>query len=161
VHVVVGDPGNVKVTTADDSGGRARADGAVARGAQAGARRDRLRSPSPRRGTAARHRRGDDSFEKGPLGHSDGDVACHAATDAILVAASLGDIGRHFPDTDPTWKDADSLVFLREAARIVREHGYEVANLDITSSSSVRRSRTPSTRCARVSRKPLAAMCPP
>ena len=71
-------------------------------------------------------------FERGPLGHSDGDVACHAATDAILGAAGLGDIGRHFPDTDPRWKDADSLTLLREAAGMVREHGYEVGNLDIT-----------------------------
>jgi 2-C-methyl-D-erythritol 2,4-cyclodiphosphate synthase len=71
-------------------------------------------------------------FDKGPLGHSDGDVACHAATDAILGAASMGDIGRHFPDTDPRWKGADSLVLLREAARIVADAGYRIVNLDIT-----------------------------
>ena len=59
-------------------------------------------------------------------------MACHAATDAILGAASLGDIGRHFPDTDPQWKDADSLVFLSEAAQLVRARGYAIANLDIT-----------------------------
>jgi 2-C-methyl-D-erythritol 2,4-cyclodiphosphate synthase len=71
-------------------------------------------------------------FDKGPLGHSDGDVACHAATDAILGAACLGDIGRHFPDTDPRWKGADSIALLGEAARMVREAGYEVSNLDLT-----------------------------
>jgi 2-C-methyl-D-erythritol 2,4-cyclodiphosphate synthase len=70
--------------------------------------------------------------DRGALAHSDGDVACHAATDAILGAASLGDIGRHFPDTDPKWKGADSLVLLAEAARIVREQGYEIGNVDIT-----------------------------
>ena len=70
--------------------------------------------------------------DKGALGHSDADVVCHAATDAILGAIGLGDIGRHFPDTDPRWKDADSLVLLREAARMVRDHGYEVGNLDVT-----------------------------
>src|SRR5262249_14102920 len=71
-------------------------------------------------------------FDKGPLGHSDGDVACHAATDAILGAVGLGDIGRHFPDTDPRWKGADSLALLREATRMVQEAGYEVGNVDIT-----------------------------
>jgi 2-C-methyl-D-erythritol 2,4-cyclodiphosphate synthase len=70
--------------------------------------------------------------EKGALGHSDADVVCHAATDAILGAVGLGDIGRHFPDTDPRWKDADSLVLLREAARMVRGNGYEIGNLDVT-----------------------------
>ena len=69
-------------------------------------------------------------FDKGPLGHSDGDVACHAATDAILGAASLGDIGRHFPDTDPKWKGADSLTLLRDAVRMVSEAGYQVVNVD-------------------------------
>jgi 2-C-methyl-D-erythritol 2,4-cyclodiphosphate synthase len=59
-------------------------------------------------------------------------VACHAATDAILGAVGLGDIGRHFPDSDPRWKDADSLALLREAARMVHETGYEVGNVDIT-----------------------------
>jgi 2-C-methyl-D-erythritol 2,4-cyclodiphosphate synthase len=66
------------------------------------------------------------------LAHSDGDVACHAATDAILGAASLGDIGRHFPDTDPKWKNADSIALLREATRLVHEAGLDVANLDVT-----------------------------
>lgn len=71
-------------------------------------------------------------FERGPLGHSDGDVACHSATDAILGAAALGDIGRHFPDNDPRWKDADSLDLLARAVAIVRAEGLEVVNVDIT-----------------------------
>lgn len=71
-------------------------------------------------------------FEKGPLGHSDGDVVCHAVTDAVLGAASRGDIGRHFPDTDPTWKGADSVALLRAAVAMVTDAGYRVVNADIT-----------------------------
>jgi 2-C-methyl-D-erythritol 2,4-cyclodiphosphate synthase len=68
----------------------------------------------------------------GLLGHSDADVLLHAITDALLGAAGLGDIGRHFPDTDPRFKGADSLVLLAEAARRVRETGHEIANVDST-----------------------------
>lgn len=71
-------------------------------------------------------------FEKGPLGHSDGDVVCHSVTDAVLGAASLGDIGRHFPDTDPRWKGADSVELLRAAVAMVIQAGYRVVNVDIT-----------------------------
>jgi 2-C-methyl-D-erythritol 4-phosphate cytidylyltransferase/2-C-methyl-D-erythritol 2,4-cyclodiphosphate synthase len=70
--------------------------------------------------------------ERGALGHSDADVVCHAATDAILGAACLGDIGRHFPDSDPRWKDASSIDLLARASALVREHGFAVANVDIT-----------------------------
>ena len=70
-------------------------------------------------------------FEKGLLGHSDADVVCHAITDAILGAAGAGDIGRHFPDTDPVWKDADSLDLLRRAAAIVGAAGFAVVNIDV------------------------------
>jgi 2-C-methyl-D-erythritol 4-phosphate cytidylyltransferase / 2-C-methyl-D-erythritol 2,4-cyclodiphosphate synthase len=133
VHVVDGDPENVKITTADDLE----------------AARRRMGRGGPERPALQRVGTGYDlhrlvegrplvvggvtiPFERGPLGHSDGDVACHAATDAILGAASLGDIGRHFPDTDPRWKDADSLALLREAACMVREQGYEIGNVDVT-----------------------------
>lgn len=68
----------------------------------------------------------------GPVGHSDGDAVCHAITDALLGAAGLGDIGRHFPDTDPRWKGADSLELLREAVGMVRESGLTVGNVDCT-----------------------------
>jgi len=70
--------------------------------------------------------------DRGALGHSDADVVCHAITDAVLGAACLGDIGRHFPDTDPRWKDASSLDLLARAAALVREHGFEVGNVDVT-----------------------------
>lgn len=65
-------------------------------------------------------------------GHSDADVLLHAVTDALLGAAALGDIGMHFPDSDPEWKGADSVRFLEHAARLVREKGYTLVNLDST-----------------------------
>jgi 2-C-methyl-D-erythritol 4-phosphate cytidylyltransferase/2-C-methyl-D-erythritol 2,4-cyclodiphosphate synthase len=68
---------------------------------------------------------------RGGLGHSDADVVCHAATDAVLGAACLGDIGGHFPDTDPQWKDASSLDLLRQAVALVRAAGFVVSNLDV------------------------------
>ena len=68
----------------------------------------------------------------GLLGHSDADVLLHAITDAILGAAGLGDIGRHFPDTDAQFRGADSTVLLAEAARRVRAAGWEIANIDST-----------------------------
>ena len=71
-------------------------------------------------------------FHLGLLGHSDADVLLHAITDALLGAAAMGDIGTHFPDTDATFKGADSAVLLAEAARRVREKGYEIGNVDST-----------------------------
>lgn len=71
-------------------------------------------------------------YEKGLLGHSDADVALHALSDALLGAAALGDIGRHFPDTDERFKGADSRVLLREVVRMVEEKGYKVGNVDVT-----------------------------
>jgi len=68
----------------------------------------------------------------GLLGHSDADVLLHAITDALLGAAALGDIGSHFPDTDARFKGADSVVLLAEAARRVREAGYDIGNVDST-----------------------------
>lgn len=70
--------------------------------------------------------------EFGLEGHSDADVLAHAITDAILGAAALGDIGMHFPDTDPQWKGCDSLVFLRHAQRLAEERGYRIVNVDST-----------------------------
>ena len=67
---------------------------------------------------------------RGLVGHSDADVVAHAAADALLGAAGLGDIGQHFPDTDPQWKGADSLVILAEVARLVRADGWEIGNVD-------------------------------
>lgn len=70
--------------------------------------------------------------EKGLLGHSDADVAAHALMDALLGALALGDIGRHFPDNDPAYKDADSMRLLEKVAAMVREAGYRVGNADVT-----------------------------
>ena len=71
-------------------------------------------------------------YEKGLLGHSDADVLLHAISDALLGAAGLGDIGRHFPDTDPAYKDADSLKLLACVAEKVFAAGYRVSNVDVT-----------------------------
>ena len=71
-------------------------------------------------------------FELGLLGHSDADVLLHAVMDALLGAAALGDIGRHFPDTDPKYKGADSLELLKIVGKMVKEAGYRVENLDAT-----------------------------
>ena len=70
--------------------------------------------------------------EFGLEGHSDADILAHAITDAILGAAALGDIGMHFPDTDPRWKGCDSLVFLRHALHLAQERGYRLVNVDTT-----------------------------
>ncbi len=71
-------------------------------------------------------------YEKGLLGHSDADVLVHAVMDALLGAAALGDIGGHFPDSDPRYEGADSLALLREVCRILREAGFEPGNVDAT-----------------------------
>ena len=71
-------------------------------------------------------------YEKGLLGHSDADVLLHAITDAILGAAALGDIGKHFPDTDPAYHNADSMKLLAEVVRLIEEKGYEIGNVDAT-----------------------------
>jgi 2-C-methyl-D-erythritol 2,4-cyclodiphosphate synthase len=70
--------------------------------------------------------------DKGPLGHSDGDVVLHAMADALLGAAALGDIGVLFPDTDPRWKGADSAVLLAEVMERVRSAGFTLGNVDLT-----------------------------
>jgi 2-C-methyl-D-erythritol 4-phosphate cytidylyltransferase / 2-C-methyl-D-erythritol 2,4-cyclodiphosphate synthase len=130
VRVVEGDRANVKITTAADL--------------------DRARAHVPRAPsrTTARAGIGYDLHRLvegrplilggvtipsavGALGHSDADAACHAATDAVLGAASLGDIGRHFPDSDPQWKGASSIELLRRAAGLARDAGFDILNLDV------------------------------
>jgi 2-C-methyl-D-erythritol 4-phosphate cytidylyltransferase/2-C-methyl-D-erythritol 2,4-cyclodiphosphate synthase len=129
VHVVEGDTGNVKMTTAEDLA-RARADGDAPRGgaARAGVGYDLHRLVEGRPlilgGVTI-------PSALGALGHSDADAAAHAVTDALLGAACLGDIGRHFPDTDPRWKGASSLELLRQCATLAREAGYAVLNVDV------------------------------
>ncbi len=71
-------------------------------------------------------------FEKGLLGHSDADVLTHALMDAMLGAAGLGDIGKHFPDTDPEYKGADSVKLLSHVAGLIKEKGYSLVNADVT-----------------------------
>ena len=130
VHVVDGDPGNVKITTEEDLvAARQRVTGGAAASIRVGTGYDLHRLVEGRPlilcGVTL-------PSDRGALGHSDADVGCHAATDAILGGAGLGDIGRHFPDTDARWKGADSVALLREAARLVRAAGLETANLDVT-----------------------------
>jgi len=135
VQLVDGDPRNLKITTADDL---AAAEGLV----EAVSGRRTIGASSLRIGNGYDLHRlvpgrrlvlGGVTipFEKGLAGHSDADAICHAVTDAILGAAGAGDIGRHFPDSDPAWKDADSIALLRRAAEIVAASGYVVLNVDI------------------------------
>ena len=70
--------------------------------------------------------------DAGPLGHSDGDVLTHAIADALLGACALGDLGAHFPDTDPQWKDAESLRLLAACHELAVRHGWTIANVDAT-----------------------------
>ena len=72
------------------------------------------------------------AFERGLLGHSDADALLHAITDALLGAAGLGDIGKHFPDTDVRFQGADSKLLLIEASRLIREQGWQIGNIDST-----------------------------
>ena len=69
-------------------------------------------------------------FDKGPAGHSDGDVLAHALCDALFGAAGLGDIGTHFPDTDPQWKNADSMQFLEHAANLLAKKDFSIEHID-------------------------------
>ncbi|HXE80582.1 MAG TPA: 2-C-methyl-D-erythritol 4-phosphate cytidylyltransferase [Vicinamibacterales bacterium] len=129
VRLVEGDPANVKITTpADLEAARARL-GPKAEAAElrVGTGYDSHRFVAGRPlllgGVEIPHTHGLD-------GHSDADALCHAITDAVLGAAALGDIGRHFPDTDPRWKGADSVDLLRQAVALVHEAGYRVVNVD-------------------------------
>jgi 2-C-methyl-D-erythritol 2,4-cyclodiphosphate synthase len=70
-------------------------------------------------------------FDKGPAGHSDGDVVAHAVCDALLGAAGLGDIGKHFPDTDPKWKGANSLLFLEYARKLLDANKLAIEHIDV------------------------------
>jgi 2-C-methyl-D-erythritol 4-phosphate cytidylyltransferase/2-C-methyl-D-erythritol 2,4-cyclodiphosphate synthase len=129
VHVVTGDVANVKITSAAD----------------VSSANERLNKPA---GLAGRigvgydlHRLVDGRplmvagvsipSERGAHGHSDADVVCHAVTDAILGAARLGDIGQHFPDTDPQWKGASSVMLLKNAVALVRQEGFGIENVDV------------------------------
>jgi 2-C-methyl-D-erythritol 4-phosphate cytidylyltransferase/2-C-methyl-D-erythritol 2,4-cyclodiphosphate synthase len=129
VRLVEGDPRNLKITTPDDL---AMAEQLIGGSPSAGLRIGNgydLHRLVPGRplilgGVTI-------PYERGLHGHSDADAVCHAVTDAILGAAAAGDIGRHFPDTDAAWKDADSVELLRRAAAVVRGRGFAVANVDV------------------------------
>jgi len=130
VRVVEGDPRNLKITTPDDL---TMAEYFAAGSSQVPALRigngydlHRLVAGRPLILGGVRI-----PFEKGLEAHSDGDVICHAVTDAVLGAAGAGDIGRHFPDTDAEWKNADSIELLRRASAIVRDAGYAIVNVDV------------------------------
>ncbi|MCU1384254.1 MAG: Bifunctional enzyme IspD/IspF [Acidobacteria bacterium] len=141
VRLVDGEATNIKITTRDDMtlGEAIAAAHAAPRTAQGAPRTP----PLDRAGTGYDlHRLVDGRplilggvtipAQRGALGHSDADVVCHAVTDAILGAAGLGDIGRHFPDTDARWKDADSLELLRQVAGLVTAEGFAIGNVDVT-----------------------------
>ena len=141
VHVVEGDPRNIKITTADDlatakavalqtsSAGRVEGDGFSHRLMRIGTGYDLHKLVAGRplilAGVTI-------PFEVGLSGHSDADIVCHAVTDAVLGAANVGDIGRVFPDTDPKWKGADSIALLKGAMELVHHAGYRVSNVDVT-----------------------------
>ena len=135
VHVVDGDPRNIKITTAEDL---ATAAGVALRGTA-----DRKAAALMRIGNGYDLHKLEPGrplvlagvripFELGLSGHSDADIVCHAVTDAVLGAASMGDIGRLFPDTDAKWQGADSIALLKGAMELVRHGGYRVSNVDVT-----------------------------
>jgi 2-C-methyl-D-erythritol 4-phosphate cytidylyltransferase/2-C-methyl-D-erythritol 2,4-cyclodiphosphate synthase len=138
VRLVEGETSNIKITTQDDL--------AIAEAIASATDRSKTTSRPARTGRAGTgydlHRLvagrplvlGGVTIpsDRGALGHSDADVVCHAITDAILGAAGFGDIGRHFPDSDPRWKDASSLDLLARAAHMVAAEGFEVGNVDVT-----------------------------
>ena len=146
VRLVDGDASNIKITTADDI------TVAEAIAARQSAIDSAIRNPQSAMTKPARTGRAGTGYDlhrlvegrplvlggvtipsaRGALGHSDADVVCHAVTDAILGAGGLGDIGRHFPDSDPRWKDANSIDLLRRVVQLAGEHGFMVGNVDVT-----------------------------
>lgn len=128
VHVVEGNAGNVKITTAADLALARGANAAIAQQTRVGVGYDLHRLVEGRPLILGGV---DVPCERGAMGHSDADVVCHATTDAILGASALGDIGRHFPDTDPAWKGASSVDLLRRAAAMARGAGYRIVNVDV------------------------------
>lgn len=128
VHVMEGDPANMKITTTTDlDAARQRAQPAPA--ARIGTGYDLHRLVEGRQlivgGVTI-------PFEKGALGHSDADVVCHAVIDAVLGAACAGNVGQRYPDDDPQWKGASSIMLLRDAMGHVRERGFAVENVDVS-----------------------------
>jgi 2-C-methyl-D-erythritol 4-phosphate cytidylyltransferase/2-C-methyl-D-erythritol 2,4-cyclodiphosphate synthase len=126
VAIVEGDSRNVKITTADDLAlARAKAEAAPRVGTGYDLHRLVDGRPLVLAGVVV-------SPDRGPAGHSDGDVVCHAIVDALLGAAAAGDIGRHFPDTDPAWKGAPGLDLLKRSLAIIGAAGFRAATVDCT-----------------------------
>ena len=128
VHVVAGDAANIKITTAADLSRARGREASTAAAGRVGVGYDLHRlvegRPLVLGGVTV-------PSERGALGHSDADVICHAVTDAILGAARAGDIGQHYPDTDPRWKGASSIALLQEVVSLVRERGLAIENVDV------------------------------
>jgi len=126
VHVVDGDPANVKITTARDLDA-ARRQSAVTARIGTGYDLHRLVEGRPLiiGGVTI-------PFDKGAMGHSDADVVCHAVIDAVLGAVCAGNVGQHYPDTDPRWKGASSVQMLRDTRALVHRRGFSVENVDVT-----------------------------
>ena len=123
VHIVTGDPQNLKITTAEELMTARATTSSVGTGYDL----HRLVPGRPLILAGVRI-----PFELGLQGHSDADIVCHAVIDAILGAAALGDIGRMFPDTEPAWKDADSIELLRKATAAVHAADWLITNVDVT-----------------------------
>jgi 2-C-methyl-D-erythritol 4-phosphate cytidylyltransferase/2-C-methyl-D-erythritol 2,4-cyclodiphosphate synthase len=126
VHVVDGDPANVKITTARDLDA-ARRQSAVTARIGTGYDLHRLVEGRPLiiGGVTI-------PFDTGAMGHSDADVVCHAVIDAVLGAVCAGNVGQHYPDTDPRWKGASSVQMLRDTRALVHRRGFSVENVDVT-----------------------------
>jgi 2-C-methyl-D-erythritol 4-phosphate cytidylyltransferase/2-C-methyl-D-erythritol 2,4-cyclodiphosphate synthase len=135
VQLVVGDTQNMKITTADDLALAERLFGPATQSPPGGETTLRIGSGYDLHRLVEGRRLILGGvvipFDRGLAGHSDADAVCHAVTDAILGGAGAGDIGRHFPDTDAAWKDADSLALLARAAQIVGHAGFSVVNVDV------------------------------
>lgn len=127
VHVVEGDPANVKITTASDLEAARRTSTPAMSRIGTGYDLHRLVGGRPLilGGVTV-------PSEKGAIGHSDADVVCHAVIDAVLGAACQGNVGQHYPDTDPRWKGASSIRMLRDSVRLIEGRGLKVSNIDVT-----------------------------
>ena len=127
VHVVEGDPSNVKITTASDLDAARRMSAPAISRIGTGYDLHRLVEGRPLilGGVTV-------PSDKGAIGHSDADVVCHAVIDAVLGAACEGNVGQHYPDSDPRWKGASSIPMLRDSVRLIDRRGLKVANVDVT-----------------------------
>jgi 2-C-methyl-D-erythritol 4-phosphate cytidylyltransferase/2-C-methyl-D-erythritol 2,4-cyclodiphosphate synthase len=128
VHVVAGDPANVKITTSVDLEEARRKFDGTSTVSRVGVGYDLHRLVEGRPLIVGGVQL---AAERGALGHSDADVVCHAITDALLGAARAGDIGQHFPDTDPQWKEASSLALLKHVVALIEQRGLAIENVDV------------------------------